>query len=227
MTRNGGKPILALFLALLFTVVCSPAQERPAGESRASGRGKESILIAYLSRTKNTEAVARMIHGYTGGRMVPVELAKPYPEDYRAIVQQVDRENETGFLPPIITKIEDIGSYQTVFVGFPTWDMTLPPPMRSFLKSHNLEGKAVVPFNTNAGYGVGSGFEKLKELSPNSEVLEGISIKGGVERDGVLFVMEGKKAEETRKQIGEWLRKIGVAPTSKEQSTKKEERITK
>jgi flavodoxin len=141
-----------------------------------------------------------------------VELETPYPDDYRTIVQQVARENETGFLPPIKSKIEDIGSYQTVFVGFPTWDMTLPPPMKSFLTSHDLEGKTVVPFNTHAGYGVGGGFQKIKELCPGSRVLEGFSTKGGVERDGVLFVMEGKKAEETRQNIREWLGKIGVAP---------------
>jgi flavodoxin len=200
-----------LLLASLFAIVASPAQQSATGQTITADRGKNSVLIVYLSRTKNTEAVARMIHGFTGGRMVAVELKKPYPEDYRAIVQQVDRENETGFLPPLKTKIEDIGSYQTVFVGFPTWDMTLPPPMKSFLSNHDLEGKTVVPFNTHAGYGVGSGFQKVKKLCPKSRVLEGFSTKGGVERDGVLFIMEGEKAEQIRKEIREWLGKIGVA----------------
>ena len=184
---------------------------RGADQITATHRGKDSILIVYLSRTKNTEAVARMIQGFVGGRMVAVEVETPYPENYRAIVQQVDRENETGFLPPLKTKIEDIGSYQTVFVGFPTWDMTLPPPMKSFLASHDLGGKTVVPFNTHAGYGVGSGFQMVKELCPKSRVLEGFSATGGVERDGILFVMEGEKAEETRKSIRDWLRRIGIA----------------
>ena len=204
------RSVIGLLFASLLAVESSRAQQPATAQEIATDRGNDSVLIVYLSRTKNTEAVARMIHEFTGGRMVAVELEKPYPEDYRAIVQQVDRENETGFLPPIKTKIEDIGSYQTVFVGFPTWDMTLPPPMKSFLNSHNLAGKTVVPFNTHAGYGVGTGFEKVRELCPKSRVLEGFSTKGGMERDGVLFVMEGGKADETRKQIGEWLRKIGV-----------------
>ncbi|HYJ06784.1 MAG TPA: flavodoxin [Chthoniobacterales bacterium] len=210
MTSNFGKRIFGLLLASLFAVVCSPAQQPATGQTITADRGKNSILIVYLSRTKNTEAVARMIHGFTGGRMVAVELEIPYPDNYRAIVQQVDRENETDFLPPLKTKIEEIGKYQTVFVGFPTWDMTLPPPMKSFLSSHDLKGKTVVPFNTHAGYGAGSGFEKVRELCPKSRVLEGFSTKGGVERDGVLFAMEGKKADETRKEIREWLRKIGM-----------------
>lgn len=205
------RPIVGLLLASLFAVRCSPAQAPATGQTRAADRGKDSVLIVYLSRTKNTEAVARIIHGFTGGRMVAVELEKPDPQDYRATVERVDREKETGYLPPIKTKIEDIGSYQTVVIGFPTWDMTLPPPMKSFLSRHDLAGKTVVPFNTHADFGVGSGFRKVKELCPRSTVLEGFSTKGGVERDGVVFIMEGEKAEETRKLIREWLRKIGVA----------------
>jgi hypothetical protein len=30
--------------------------------------------------------------------------------------------------------------------------MQLPPPMKSFLKQHDLNGKTILPFNTNAGY---------------------------------------------------------------------------
>jgi hypothetical protein len=32
------------------------------------------------------------------------------------------KENETGYLPPLKTKIESTGSYDVVFVCFPTWD---------------------------------------------------------------------------------------------------------
>lgn len=142
--------------------------------------------------------------------MVSVEPETAYPEDYRQTVDQVDCENRTGYLPPLKTKVDDLEHYQTVFVGFPTWDMTLPPPIKSFLSSHNLAGKTVVPFNTNAGYGAGSGFQVVEALCPKSRVLPGFSTKGGIERDGVLFVMDGKKAESTRDQIRDWLRSIKV-----------------
>ena len=86
----------------------------------------------------------------------------PYPEDYRTTVDQVVKENETGFFPPLKTKIDRVEQYDVVFVGFPTWDMQLPPPIKSFLKQYNLKGKTVVPFNTNAGYGIGSSFATFK-----------------------------------------------------------------
>jgi hypothetical protein len=68
----------------------------------------------------------------------------------------------------------------------------------------------VVPFNTNGGYGIGSTFDTVKELCPNSTVTEGYSIKGGVERDGIFFVMEGEKEQEARVQVKNWLQQINV-----------------
>lgn len=44
---------------------------------------------------------------------------------------------------------------------------------------------SVIPFNTNAGYGVGSSFQTVKELCPKSKILEGLEMKGIVERDGI------------------------------------------
>ena len=56
-------------------------------------------------------------------------------------MQQVAGENETGYLPPLNTKIQHIEQYDVVFVGFPTWGMQLPPPMKSFLREYDLKGR--------------------------------------------------------------------------------------
>ncbi len=188
---------------------CSNAQNStPEKEEQA---GDKKLLIVYLSRTNNTKAVAEMIHQQVGGDIVAIELQRAYPENYDAIVAQVQRENETGFLPPLKTTIDSIQKYDVLFIGFPTWGMQLPPPMKSFLKQYDLSGKTIMPFNTNAGYGVGSSFQTVKELCPNSKVLEGFSTKGGIERDGILFVMEGDKAVQVQAEVKKWLVKIGFA----------------
>lgn len=139
-----------------------------------------------------------------------LEVATPYPEHYQTMVDQVADENAKGYLPPLKTKIDNIANYDVVFVGFPTWGMQLPPPMKSFLSQYDLSGKTVVPFNTNAGYGVGSSFETVKKLCSQSDILEGYSTKGGVERDGILFVMEGDKEKEVQVEVQDWLKKIGL-----------------
>jgi len=39
--------------------------------------------------------------------------------------------------------------------------MQLPPAVKSFFKQNSFKGKTIVPFNTNAGYGVGTGIEEI------------------------------------------------------------------
>lgn len=179
-----------------------------SGCTNAQSVSSEKILIVYLSRTNNTKAIAEIIQKNIGGTLVALELEKPYPEDYKTTVQQVVKENETGYLPTLKTKIDSIEKYDIVFIGFPTWDMQMPPPVKSFLHQYNLSGKTVIPFNTNAGYGVGIGFETVKELCPKSKVLKGFTTKGGMERDGVYFVIEGEKEKQAQDEIKKWLQKI-------------------
>ncbi len=151
-----------------------------------------------------------MIHKRVGGKLVALDLSTPYPENYQSMVQQVARENETGYLPPLKTRIDRIEQYDVVFLGFPTWGMQLPPPVKSFLRQYNLKGKTIIPFNTNAGYGVGSSFQTVAELCPNNKILEGFTTKGGVERDGHYLVIKGEKANEVQVQVDNWLQKIKV-----------------
>lgn len=192
--------ILSILLTLCFPSSCTHAQSISS----------KKILIVYLSRTSNTKALAELIHKLVGGTLIALELETPYPHNYQATVQQVARENETGFLPPLKTKIDRIQQYDVVFVGFPTWGMQLPPPMKSFLHQHDLSGKIVIPFNTNGGYGIGSSFQTVAKLCSNSTVLEGFTTRGGSERDGQLLVIEGAKATEAETAVNSWLRKLKI-----------------
>jgi len=197
---------LFLVSALLISA-CSSSAIREVNSKTDTASKPTKILIVYLSRTNNTKTIAEIIHRNVGGTLVALELKKPYPEDYRATVEQVVRENETGYLPPLKTKIDSIQNYDVVFVGFPTWGMKLPPPVKSFLHQYDLKGKTVIPFNTNDGYGIGSCFETVKELCPNSKIVEGFTIKGGVESDGQSRLRKEENAKEAEKEVRKWLQK--------------------
>lgn len=206
------KTIATLYLLIVTASSMSSgcAKVQIVEAEKAVLQKEKKVLIVYLSRTKNTKAVAEIIYKNVGGNLMALELETPYPEHYQTLVNQVAEENRTGYLPPLNTKIDSIQKYDAVFVGFPTWGMQLPPPMKSFLKQYDLGGKIVIPFNTNGGYGIGSSFQTVKELCPKSTVLEGFSTKGGVERDGVLFVMEGEKEKQVGTEVKRWLKKIGM-----------------
>jgi flavodoxin len=190
--------ILALILILCFSF----------GISKAQPVSSERILIVYLSRTNNTKTIAEIIQRNTGGTLIALELENPYPADYAATVQQVVKENETGFLPPLKTKIENIQKYEVVFVGFPTWGMKLPPPMKSFLNHYDLKGKTIIPFNTNDGYGIGTSFETVKQLCPDSRLMEGFTIQGGRGQDGKPRLINEEYAGNAAASVEKWLGKI-------------------
>ena len=87
------------------------------------------------------------------------------------------------------------GSYTLALVG-------------SRQESPVLKGKTVIPFNTKAGYGEGSSFQTVKELCPESKVLEGLVIRGEVERDGQYLVIKDERANQARSEVKNWLREI-------------------
>jgi flavodoxin len=200
--------VLIIFTLLYSSCMAEKTNNKNDNPVKVEKLNDYKILIVYLSRTKNTQALAEIIHENLGGDLHALELLTPYPEDYQTMVDQVAEENSSGYLPPLKTKIENIKNYDVVFVGFPTWGMQLPPPVKSFLKEYDLTGKIVVPFNSNAGYGIGNSFETVKLLCPNSRILKGYSTQGGKEKDGVLFVMEGDKEKQVQIEIKNWLIKI-------------------
>lgn len=193
---------------MLTAAATGPALPAAARQQGMSGDG---VLIIYLTRTHNTEAIARMIADRTGGTQAELRTATPYPTDYQAHVDQVVRENETGFLAPLADMVE-VTSFRTVFIGFPTWGMQLPPPVKSFLHQTDLRNKTVLPFNTHAEFGVGTGFAQIRALCSDSDLRPGLSIKGGYEKHGLMLAIQGRKSLLADRQVADWLKRERVVP---------------
>ena len=196
--------------AVLFASSCK--DEQPPVNTQPVNT--ERTLIVYLSRTSNTKVIAEIIQENVGGTLIALELETPYSEDYRTTVNQVANENATGFLPPLKTVVDSIQNYDVIFLGFPTWGMQLPPPIKSFLRQYDLSGKRVVPFNTNGGYGRGSSFQTVKDLCPNSEVLDGFTTRGGSETNGIMLAITGDRRTEAEIEVRNWLNRIAIIQES-------------
>ena len=135
---------ITVLLLTISTILCltsgsSRAQQSPANSLRLPAERK--VLIVYLSRTNNTKAIAEMIQQKVGGKLVGLELETPYPADYHTTVQQVVRENETGYLPPLKTKIERIEQYDVVFLAFRLGACSYRLPLRVSCTSTTLRGR--------------------------------------------------------------------------------------
>ena len=48
-------------------------------------------------------------------------------------------------------------------------------------------------------------------ICSNSNKLEGFEMKGGIERDGVYFVIKDEKAKEAETEVKKWLKKLNLS----------------
>ena len=172
---------------------------------KANSNKKTAVI--YLTRTNNTEVVAQMLHYQVGGDLIELQTKIPYPKNYKKIVEQVRNENDKDFLPEIVD-IKEFDKYEKIFLGFPTWGMQLPPPMKRLLDKYNFSNKTIIPFNTNAGYGIGDSFETIKRMAPTANILDGFSVKGAIERDGIYFVMKGDYKDQVNTKLISWINNI-------------------
>ena len=156
---------------------------------------EENILVAYFSHSGNTREIANQIHHSVGGSIFEIRTVKTYPHDYDAVVKEARQELDTSYKPELKTKIEDIGSYTLVFIGYPNWWGTIPAPVRVLLSEYDFSGKRIAPFCTHEGSGLGRSVADISKLCPKSTVLEGMAIRG-------------RDVKSAQNRISEWLRGI-------------------
>ena len=58
----------------------------------------------------------------------------------------------------------DPGAYDRIIFGFPVWAGNVTPPIRTFVKEQDLQGKRVAAFACESGAGAEKAFGKLKAI---------------------------------------------------------------
>jgi flavodoxin len=159
--------------------------------------GNQKVLIVYYTRTGNTKQMAGIIHRLAGGDCVELKTVDPYPSSYDALLEQAQREINSGHKPPLDTIIEDINTYDVIFVGYPIWLGTTPPPVVTFLSEHNFPGKKIIPFCTSGGSPGDISFRNVEKLCSQATVLEGLRISGA-------------SVGSAQAAVTGWLRRIGI-----------------
>ncbi len=170
----------------------STAQET-IGETDESDRdmtdGGSEILVAYFSATGNTKAVAEKAAATMGADLFEIVPAVPYTDadlnygddNSRTTAEQ----NDDNARPEISGTVENMDSYDTVFIGYPIWWGQAPKIMYTFLESYDFSGKTIVPFCTSGSSPIGSSAENMKELAEGADWLDGQRFSGGASEDEV------------------------------------------
>ena len=85
--------------------------------------------------------------------------------------------NRLGGGAELAAQMENLDSYDIIFLGYPNWNADLPMPLYTLLEQTDLSGKTIVPFTTHGGSGFSRTIQTIQELQPNATVVsDGLSI---------------------------------------------------
>ena len=177
------KKIVSAFMtvAMLMAITgCSSSPEEPQEEQKPqqeqTQEPKDSgILIAYFSKTGNTEEAAKEIQSLTDGTLVEIEPVDAYPDSYQETVDIAQEELESNARPEIKDINEDISAYDTIFVGYPIWWHDAPMAVYTFLEKYDFAGKTVIPFCTSGGSDIEESLTGIRNAVKDVEILEGLT----------------------------------------------------
>lgn len=191
-----------------------PEPESAAAEPEATAAetAASKVLVAFFSRADenyanggkewlevgHTKVMAGYIAEALGADAYEIVPATAYPEGYDDCCDVALAEQGDDARPAIASPLPDVAPYDVVFVGCPIWWGEEPMIVRTFLEGVDLSGKAVVPFTTHGGSGLGSVPRNVASLAPAADV-----------RDG--YAVAGTSVDGARDEIVGWATGLGVA----------------
>ena len=164
---------------------------------------KKSIVI-YFSRADenygigvidkgNTEIIAEYIRDFTGADMFKVERKKPYPKDYQSAIKDAKEEQQNNERPELVSVLDNISEYDTIYIGSPIYWGTMPQPMFTQLEKLNWNGKTVKIFTTHEGSGLGNVISDLKKICIGANILDD------------AIAIQGIKVKESKDKVENWI----------------------
>ncbi len=117
-----------------------------------------------------------MIKNQIGGDVFSIIVSDKYPSNYDECLARAQQKNNADARPQLSTTVQNMNSYDTIFLGFPVWATTIPQAIRSFMRKYDLSGNTVIPFCTHDGYGSGRSYTEIKNECANSTVLDGLTL---------------------------------------------------
>lgn len=138
-------------------------------------------------------AIANMIQSETGGELFSIRTSVVYPADGGELIDYAAEEQRNNARPELTSHIDDLGKYDTIFVGYPNWWADLPQVMYSFFNEYDFSGKTIIPFNVHNGSRLSGTVNTIKELEPDANVVED------------AFTINERNVPDAASEVKEWL----------------------
>ena len=165
------------FLLIVLSVVGLVATTGAQNKQGMDKVQNSTTLVAYFSATGTTARAAEKVAKITGGELYAITPAQSYtPADLdwnnsqsRSSVEMNDPKSR----PALQGKKENIADYDVIFIGYPIWWNLAPRIINTFIESHDLKGKTIIPFATSGSSAITGSAAALKKSYPALNWKEG------------------------------------------------------
>lgn len=130
-------------------------------------------LIIYFSLSNNTKKAAQKIQELTGSDIVRLEPETKYPENYSDYAAVAQKEFDEQLHPQTKTEIKDFDKYETIYLGYPTWNGLIPMIFSTLADKYDFANKTIIPFTTSGSSSVEVSMPSVKKLFAKSTVTDG------------------------------------------------------
>lgn len=180
---------LLILLSVFGITTATNAQKR---QNMNNVQSNHKVLIAYFSATGTTAHSAEKLAGVTGGELYRIVPAQTYTSADLNWNNKLSRSsvemNNSKARPAIKNKLANIARYDVVFIGYPIWWDLAPRIINTFIESHNLKGKTVIPFATSGGSTIAGSEAALKRSYPTLKWKEGRLLNNANEKNIRLWL---------------------------------------
>ena len=153
-----------------------------------------NTLIVYYSLEGNTAWAAEQIAAKLGADTLRLAPVKKYPDSGFKKFFWGGKSAVMAETPELEPYEYDGAKYDRIIVGFPVWAGNVAPPVRTFVKDHDISGKRVAAFACESGSGAEKAFARLK-------IAAGI---GAMEAELILIDPKLKPSAENDRKIEEF-----------------------
>ena len=134
-------------------------------------------VIAYFSASGSTAKLAQTLASAADAALYEIRPEVPYE---RQDLNWMDKKSRSTLemqdpdcRPALADTEAPVAQAEVLFLGFPIWWYREPSLIDSFLDAYDFTGKAVVPFFTSGGSGLGEGQGRIEKLARGARVLPG------------------------------------------------------
>ena len=144
-------------------------------ENAVLEEGVDAMTSPSVSDPGNVQQLAGWIQEETGGELFSIQVTDPYPSDWDTCLERANQERGQNARPALVEpQVENLDSYDTVFLGYPNWCYGVPMALLTFLEENDLSGKDVYLFCSHGTGGLARSVEIITEAAPEANISDNI-----------------------------------------------------